>query len=117
MKLSFGLRWAFYAVFGLLFLTGVVWLLLPGGSDPALPSARAAWSPLCLKLHGAAAMAALVIWGWLFPVHIAPGLKAGRNLASGLVMLGAVFILVLTGYGLYYLGDDTWRAMTSLIHW
>jgi hypothetical protein len=115
-KLTLGLKIAFYTIFGLLFLSGMVWLLLPTGNDLSESNPRSNWGPLCLKIHGAAAMGVLVIWGWFFPSHIIPNWRAGKNRQSGIVMLIVVGLLTLTGYGLYYLGDDFWRSWASQVH-
>jgi 4-amino-4-deoxy-L-arabinose transferase-like glycosyltransferase len=69
-----------------------------------------------MKLHGGLAMAALVMLGVLLPVHVQPGLRREAHRASGLAMLALVALLALTGYGLYYPGDEVWREGTSVTH-
>jgi hypothetical protein len=69
-----------------------------------------------LKLHGAAAMGALVLLGTLLPMHVKFAWRAGRNLRTGLSLLSVFLFLVLTGYGLYYFGGERLRYWTSAAH-
>ncbi len=103
----------------LTFLSGAGWLadhyLLAGVGE--FGDAHAAGEPLWLAIHGAAAMAALTVFGSLLPGHIARAWKARRNLGSGLVMLALFSLLIVTGYGLYYVGNEDTRPWISLAHW
>ena len=72
--------------------------------------------PWMLKLHGAAAMAFLVALGILIPTHLKRAWQARRNRAYGGFFVTVIALLVLTGYGLYYFGDDRWRSAASWIH-
>ncbi len=110
----------FVYIIGLLtFLSGVGWLadhyLLAGAGE--FGDAHAAGEPWWLAIHGAAAMAALTVFGSLLPGHIARAWKARRNLGSGLVMLALFSLLIVTGYGLYYVGKEDTRPWISLAHW
>jgi cation transport ATPase len=69
-----------------------------------------------LRLHGAAAMAMLVLLGALLPLHVRVGWRRRRNRASGAVMLVSNAILVVTAFGLYYTGSETLRQWTSDLH-
>jgi cation transport ATPase len=70
-----------------------------------------------LRLHGAAAMAFLVVFGSLIPRHIVRAWRERRNHRSGLWLLTLVLVLVVSGYGLYYLDSDALRPWISAIHW
>lgn len=70
-----------------------------------------------LRVHGAFAMAMLVAFGALLPNHVRPFWSARRNRRAGVVLLALVLGLALTGYLLYYLGDEAWRVLTARIHW
>jgi hypothetical protein len=61
-------------------------------------------------------MVMLVLLGALLPLHARVGWRRGRNVASGIVMLGSNALLVLTAFGLYYAGSDTFRYWTSELH-
>ena len=78
-----------------------------------LPHPAEPWS---LKLHGAAAMAILIILGTLLPTHVRFAWHARRNRPNGIALLAFFVLLVVTGYGLYYLGDERLRSWTSWLH-
>src|SRR5882757_10989705 len=107
-------RYSLYAVLALLFLSGVAWtywnyLAAPGD----LETSAKAWT---MKIHGAAAMAVLVLIGMLLNTHVRFAWRARRNRANGSVFLSAFAALTITGYGLYYAGGEGLRAWTSWIH-
>jgi MFS family permease len=104
-----------YAVLALVFLSGAAWAYwnyLVGSSGDSEMSAKA-WA---MKVHGAAAMAVLVLIGMLLNEHVRLAWRAGRNRANGSVFLSAFSVLAITGYGLYYAGGERLRAWTSWIH-
>ncbi len=111
-------RWL-HAIGLLVFLSGIGWLadhyLFAGSED--FGDAHAPSEPLWLRLHGAAAMAGLVVFGSLLPGHIARAWRVRGNFRSGLLMLSLVVLLVVTGYGLYYAGDEETRPWISIVHW
>ena len=111
-------RWL-YAIGALIFVSGLGWLadhyLFAGSAD--FGDAHAAFEPWWLRLHGAAAMAGLVVLGSLLPGHIARAWRLRTNYRSGLLMLSLVVLLVVTGYGLYYVGDEETRPWISMVHW
>lgn len=103
----------------LLLASGLAWLVLDtafaveGEFGPAKHPLQA-WM---LRAHGAFAMAMLVAFGSLLPNHALPLWNARRNRGAGVVLLALVLGLALTGYLLYYLGDETRRVLTARIHW
>ena len=108
-------RYFLYAVLALVFLSGVAWAywnyLVTSPGDFEM-SAKA-WA---MKVHGAAAMAVLVLIGMLLNAHVRFAWHARRNRANGSVFLSAFAVLIITGYGLYYAGGERLRAWTSWIH-
>jgi len=108
-------RYFLYAVLALVFLSGVVWAywnyLVASPGDFEM-SAKA-WA---MKVHGAAAMAVLVLIGMLLNVHVRFAWRAGRNRVNGSIFLSALAVLSISGYGLYYAGGERLRAWTSWIH-
>lgn len=99
-----------YLVFGLLLVTGVVWMWAQSSLDEG-----SRVSSLMLKLHGAAAMVALILLGALIN-HMRKGWKARKNRSSGLTLMLVILFLVITGYGLYYAGDEQLRSLISQWH-
>ena len=117
IRLSRRHEWFAYATIALVFVSGTAWAWLHyfaaspndlGGTSPA-----ESWT---LKAHGAAAMLTLVLIGTLLPMHVKFAWRAGRNLRTGLSLLSLFGFLVLTGYGLYYVGGERLRAWTSAAH-
>src|SRR6266511_3904096 len=107
-------RYSLYAVLVLLFLSGAAWaywnyLRLPGDFE----ATAKAWA---MKIHGAAAMAILMLIGMLLSAHVKFAWCARRNRANGSVFLSAFAVLTITGYGLYYAGGERLRGWTSWIH-
>jgi hypothetical protein len=107
--------WQKGAIYGsgmLLLASGALWLVIHYFGATA-----DAWAPWCLKLHGLAAMAALVAIGALMPVHMRKAWRLQRNRAAGVALGILCLALALTGYGLYYFGGEALRAWTSVAHW
>lgn len=107
-----------YAVLGLLWASGVGWLvfhyfLREVGEFGALPHPLEAW---WLRLHGAAAFAGLWLLGLLWVVHLVPGWNARRRW-SGIVLVVLLALLVVSGYLLYYAGGEQAREVIALVHW
>ena len=104
-----------YGVLALLFFSGAAWAywddLVPSPGDFEVRAK--AWS---MKIHGAAAMAILVLLGMLLTRHVRFAWHGRRNRGNGSLFLGTFALLTITGYGLYYAGDETLRAWTSWIH-
>jgi hypothetical protein len=110
LRLSPLTEFSVYLVFGLLLVTGVVWMWAQSGLDDGSHV-----SSLMLKLHGAAAMVALILLGALIN-HMRKGWKARKNHPSGLTLMLVILFLVITGYGLYYAGDEQLRSLISQWH-
>ena len=115
-KLSGPHKFWVYSVTLLVYLTGVVWACLhylaPRPQDFGVHPAE----PWMLKLHGAGAMIILVVLGTLLPGHMRFAWHARRNRPNGIALVAFLGFLVLTGYGLYYLGDERLRSWTSWSH-
>ena len=118
LKLSLRHRLWLHGSLAVLFFTGVGWWLLhdfvqvetdfgPRGHP------LASWS---LKLHGLAALVSLVVLGSLVPLHMRRGWLAHRNRWHGGILVAVLFLLTLTGYGLYYSGLETLREISSWAH-
>ena len=112
LQLSSSLKKVFYGAFSVLFVSGSSWLFL----KYVVQMDAGTMSVWLMKVHGGAAMIALVIFGWLIPSHIQPGLSQRRNVVPGTTMIVVVVFLGATGYGLYYFGDEIVRNVTSIIH-
>ena len=69
-----------------------------------------------LVLHGVTSALALMAFGSILPCHLKAGLKARKNLYSGLLQLAFLIILIVTALLLYY-GPEEWRDGSILMHW
>ncbi len=108
-------RYFLYTVLALLFLSGAAWaywnylVVSPGDFEIGA-------KPWAMKIHGAAAMAILVLIGMLLNGHVKFAWRAHRNRTNGSIFLSALAVLIITGYALYYAGGERIRAGTSWIH-
>ena len=72
---------------------------------------------LLMKIHGAAAMVTLVLFGVLIARHVPTGWSAARaNRLSGTLLLATSLWLTVTGYLLYYSGSESLRDYASQTH-
>ena len=116
MPLEKRLRTMLYAAVAVLFLTGAAWLAADAVAEGPGLGAWAGTGTLLLMIHGGAAMALLLLLGALFPLHVLPGWRLDRNRASGGAMVVLDALLIVTAFGLYYLGSEQLRAWTSDLH-
>lgn len=113
IRFTLRLKIWFYSIFGILFFSGVLWLIVHYyGSDEKYDSLK----PLLLRVHGAAAMVSLLMLGVLIPTHMNRGWKKDRNRWMGIVIVTLSLLMIVSGYGLYYCGDDNLRAWISGFH-
>ena len=116
LQLDRRFRWCLYAAVVILFVTGASWLAadqlkeLPNGEFWQAATAN------LLMLHGGAAMITLLLLGGLFPSHIARAWRGRLNRVSGSVMVFSNAVLIVTAFGLYYLGSETTRPLISDLH-
>ena len=111
-RLSRPLKGTVYLAFGALLLTGAGWMLAQTHLE------EEGWETiprLLLKVHGGAAMLALLLLGAL-TLHVKRGWLANRNRLSGAVLVAVNVFLVVSGYGLYYASDEALRAWLSRWH-
>ncbi len=108
-----------WAVTAAVFLSGVLWLVFhfflsePGEYGESRNPLESWW----LRLHGAAAMAFLVVLGSIVPIHVRRAWQLRKNHLTGAGMISVVAVLIVTGYALYYAGSETARPWISLVHW
>ena len=112
-------RRALYAMFLLLLGSGLLWLgfhyFVIAKTD--FGDAHHPLETWWLKLHGLAAMLALIGFGSLMPGHIRNAWQHRKNRGSGGTMAAVMVLLALTGYFLYYVGGEELRHFTSIAHW
>jgi uncharacterized RDD family membrane protein YckC len=106
---------AVYVVLGVLWLSGVAWLVARYGLRDVdeLPHPLEPWT---MRVHGLAAFAALWLLGQLWLVHIVPSWHAHRR-NSGILLAAIMAVLLATGWLLYSATGEATRAIASLAHW
>lgn len=115
LQLRPGQRSTLYALSLLLFASGAAW----AWAHQLDESGREVWSglkPSLLKLHGFAAVGFVLMIGTLLPTHVRRAWHARKNRKNGAFFLTAVGVLTISGYALYYLGDENWRSATRWLH-
>lgn len=112
-------RWALYVVGTGVWLTGGLWLLFHYFlvKQGEFGSTANPLEPWWLKLHGAFAFAAIWMFGWLWGIHIAKLWPQKRRRWSGGALTSVFALLIVSGYLLYYVGDDRIRPVISALHW
>jgi hypothetical protein len=116
VRLDPRLRAALYVVALVLFVSGAAALVV--GRLEETPDAEAwrwtaAW---LLMVHGGVAMLMMVLLGALVPLHVRVAWRRRHNRTTGAVMLAANALLIVTAFGLYYLGSAPLRAAVSGLH-
>jgi hypothetical protein len=117
LQLSRRHRWSLYVTGLALLISGLAWARLHRLDEAG--NLNGAWREIKLWLmttHGFAALGFVLLLGTLLPVHVRHSWHARRNRANGAFFLSSVSILTLTGYALYYLGDEKLRALCSDVH-
>jgi hypothetical protein len=109
-------RFALYAAFAVLLVTGAVWLMADALKESPEGEFWQRLSASMLMIHGGAAMVTLLFLGALVPLHMRLGWRSRRNRITAPAMVTFNALLVLTAFGLYYLGSDAVRAWVSDVH-
>lgn len=108
-----------YGMGTILILSGALWLLfhyyvrIPGEFGPTLHPLE----PWMLSVHGISAAGLLIGFGSVLPGHVRRAWRAARNRITGSVFFGVMLALIVTGYLLYYVGNETARSFLSIFHW
>jgi hypothetical protein len=103
-------------VFGILWGSGALWLLIEWFKDPELGAVRTLLQTFSMKVHGATMLVYLAMLGTLL-MHVRRGIALKANRLSGFSVIALNGILALSGWLLYYASDDALREWSSMIHW
>jgi hypothetical protein len=110
-------RGILYVVSLVLLFSGAAWAWVHGLDEQGSAGVTLRnLKPWLMKAHGFAAVGFVLVLGTLLPTHIRRSWHARKNRSHGAFFLGAVSLLSLSGYALYYLGDETWRDAASQFH-
>lgn len=116
MRLKSRFRYGVYAAVAVLFLSGVGWLAADWQKEGVNGETWQQVAVYLLMLHGGTAMVTLLLLGALIPVHLVRAWRRGNNLVMGSVMVALNAILIVTAFGLYYLGSEAVRPWMSWVH-
>jgi len=100
-------------------ISGGAWLLVHYWLNPqdATSLSVSPAEPWWLKVHGAFAFLAVWNGGLLWGVHIVKAWHRRQHRWSGGALIGATLLLMVSGYLLYYVGDERSRQFISKTHW
>jgi hypothetical protein len=115
-------RWQIWLITisgAVLWLSGAAWLLLHyfGQVEGEFGLETNPLEPWLLRLHGLVLIPALLGFGGLFVVHMPKGWKDRHQRKLGIGLTVMLAVLILSGYMLYYVGDDDLRGWSSIAHW
>ena len=116
MRLKPSFRLSIYATFAVLFVTGAGWLVADWQKNVSSDEIWQQAAAYLLMMHGGAAMVTLLLLGALIPLHLRRAWRSQKNRISGSVMATLNAVLIVTAFGLYYLGSETLRPWTSWVH-
>ena len=105
-----------YLTFGMLWLSGALWLVAEWFKEPDLGPTRTPLQSQSMKIHGAAMLVYVSMLGTLW-THVRRGFALQANRVSGTVVIAVNAVLIVSGWILYYLVDDTVRKWGRLVHW
>lgn len=102
-----------------LFITGV--LLTPTALEMRLDwevpwRLRGDHRVIVAAVHALFSFMMIAIIGALSTTHMRAGLRQQRNHRNGIVMVVIFVLLVVTGVGIYYFGDDLLASISSISH-
>jgi heme A synthase len=71
---------------------------------------------ISVAFHVMSSYLIMMLLGALSVIHMRAGMKTQRNARTGLGMVALFSVLLMTGVGLFYLGDDMLVLASSLTH-
>lgn len=97
---------------GILFFILDNWLWIEGEFGPEK-------NPLqfpTLKIHAASAFLLMIGFGFLLASHVLVSFPVKRMRPTGIALLSTFGFLIVSAYGLYYIGDDSFRQIVVYAH-
>jgi hypothetical protein len=105
-------------MFGTLWLSGCVWLVLNQYFESRGPFGRTPhpWEPAILLVHGVAAILSMYVFGWISARHVRRWWAARMRRVSGGILAAGFALLVLSGFALFFVSDDEWQHVAAAAH-
>ena len=119
MKIARPYRIGLYVTGWGVWLTGVLWVLyhyfmrVKGPFGFKTNPLEEWW----LISHGAFAVLATFLFGWMWSQHVVTGWDMRWRRRSGGTMAGVTIFLIVSGYLLYYIGNPDLLNWTAIAHW
>jgi hypothetical protein len=111
-------RFAIYSIFGILWLSGCVWLVLDQffESEGQFGPAPNHWEPPILLAHGIVAILSMYLLGWVTARHVLRWWPARLRRWSGATLAGIFALLSVSGFALFFVSDDRWQHGAAIAH-
>ena len=109
----------FYITFIFVFLTGIVWLYFDNYVliETVIGHAKHPLQKWLMKGHGFAAIFFTALLGLIYGVHIKRVWPMQKRRNSGLILVGLILVVSVTGFLLYYTSDEAFRWWSATTHW
>lgn len=109
----------FYITFILVFLTGLVWLYFDNFVliETVIGHAKHPLQKWLMKGHGFTAIVFTFLLGLIYGVHIKRTWPMQKRRKSGLLLVGVILVISISGFLLYYVSDESFRYWSATIHW
>jgi hypothetical protein len=113
-------RVGIYIVSGGIWLSGCVWVIFHyflKAEDEFGFQNQSPWEHVSVVIHAAFSFFGIWVFGMLWLTHIKTGWITRTNRLTGGTLFSVVTWLILSGYGLYYIGNSNLRGWISYAHW
>ena len=118
VRIPVSVRRFLYAALTVSWCSGIVffilnqWVTLEGEFGPE----KHPWQIGFLRIHGAGAFLMMITFGYLLASHIAVSWPLKKMRPLGVTLVAAIGFLIVSAYGLYYLGDPDLRTYLAYAH-
>jgi len=68
------------------------------------------------NIHGAAAFAMMIIYGYILASHVPSSWRQNRQRIAGLFLIGMQFVLIISGYLVYYAAGEELLKVVKFTH-
>lgn len=101
-----------------LWMSGIIWMVLHYAfpTHTEFGDTTNSWEPFTIRVHGMLALLMVFMLGWIGGTHVSVRWRQIKTHVHGLILLVVSAILLLSGYALYYVVDDTPRHLIGVTH-
>lgn len=111
-------RLAIYLIFGALWLSGSIWLVLDRffQSKGAFGMTPHPWEPAILLIHGVVAILSVYLLGWVTARHVLRWWPGRLRRVSGATLTAFFALLTFSGFALFFASEDRWQHLAATVH-